>query len=479
MSSNRREDLQRKLALHEVPHPPADLLEKIKADIPQHLRAAPVPVPRFGGPLWQIAASVLLLAASGAIAVFVTTPHAEKNLSAIPARPKPAPVIQRAAPQEAANSVTVAVEPSRPAAVLRPAPSRNVPAPAEEPQTAYAIETDATAVLDHGITGGAVAADVRTEAEAPAQAESISVTAAAPMIAREEAAVAAVAPAAAPAPPPPALAPQAEHVTASRSAAQKMNAALAQSVPSTIFGMSVDRDAFDRVRSTIEAGARPAASAVDVEALVNYFAGPASRPPDHGLRLEVETSPQPTASEGNRAVLRFTVDAARLDLPAGTPVTAVARDVHVAISIDSRAVPSFHRLGGSDAISDEPALLGGASATAIYELDLARYIAPNQLVARVRLTWISTEDGRSNSTEKRILGRDLVRTWKDASQRHRLATLGAVWGESLKSNAGASEVARRAAELAAESPDDDRARQLATLSSAASRIGGASSAGSR
>ena len=61
--------------------------------------------------------------------------------------------------------------------------------------------------------------------------------------------------------------------------------------------------------------------------------------------------------------------------------------------------------------------------------------------------------------------------------RHRLATLGAVWSETLRNTPGAlreadqvTDVARRAEELANQEPRDAKARELAMLASASSRL---------
>ena len=50
--------------------------------------------------------------------------------------------------------------------------------------------------------------------------------------------------------------------------------------------------------------------------------------------------------------------------------------------------------------------------------------------------------------EQSVKVRDLRRSWLEASTRHRLATLGAVWGESLKGAPASDELAKTAEELA-------------------------------
>jgi hypothetical protein len=87
-------------------------------------------------------------------------------------------------------------------------------------------------------------------------------------------------------------------------------------------------------------------------------------------------------------------------------------------------------------------------------------------VATVRLNYVSVKDGRPQSVTRVIHGRDLPKTWGRATRRHRLAVLGALWSETLKGTAGATEVAKRAEELATENPADARARELANAATA-------------
>jgi hypothetical protein len=75
-------------------------------------------------------------------------------------------------------------------------------------------------------------------------------------------------------------------------------------------------------------------------------------------------------------------------------------------------------------------------------------------------------DGAKPQTiTKAVHGHDLAKSWQRASRRHRLASLGAVWGESLKGTNKGKDVARRAEELATQAPDDVRARELARAAS--------------
>ncbi|HJQ40205.1 MAG TPA: hypothetical protein VKB93_23930, partial [Thermoanaerobaculia bacterium] len=73
---------------------------------------------------------------------------------------------------------------------------------------------------------------------------------------------------------------------------------------------------------------------------------------------------------------------------------------------------------------------------------------------------------------RELHGSDFANPWTSASRRHRLASLGAVWGESLRDSRGGTDVAKRAEELASQAPRDERARELADVAAASSGGGG-------
>jgi hypothetical protein len=239
--------------------------------------------------------------------------------------------------------------------------------------------------------------------------------------------------------------------------------------PASVFGISVDPKAFPAVRSAIETGGRPAPGIVNVEALVNYFAG--AKAPRRDVALEVEASPAPVAAEGDRAILRFTIDTATIAVPPRGSVPPVARDARLHIDIDPLAVATFRRIGEGDATDSEAALLHNTSVTGLYELSLKPNLRESQRVATVTLRYVSVKTGRRQSVSRVIHGHDLAKTWEKASRRHRLAALGAIWSETLKGTNGGPEIIRRAEELATQNPRDSRARELANAASAS--IGGA------
>jgi hypothetical protein len=233
-----------------------------------------------------------------------------------------------------------------------------------------------------------------------------------------------------------------------------------------VFGISVDRTAFDRVKDAIERGERPAA--VNVEALVNYFAGPQKTRRE--VSLETEGSPAPVG-DGHRAILRYTIDTASAAVADGASVPPVASDAKIEVVFDEKAVGSHRLIGGAGGTPKaESALLKNTSVTALYEIELNEGLTSRQKVATVRLTYRSVADGREHTLMSTIYGRDLARPWRAATRRHRLASLGAVWGETLKGSPSGTDVARRAEELALQEPKDAKARELASLATASSRL---------
>jgi hypothetical protein len=235
-----------------------------------------------------------------------------------------------------------------------------------------------------------------------------------------------------------------------------------------VFGISTDPNAFARVKDAIERGERP--RTVNVEALINYFAGAPRRTPRE-VGLDVEASPAPLNVGLHAFVIRISVDTAHAELPPGSTTPPVATDAHIDIELDPEAVVSHHRIGGeSDLATFEPTLLKNVSATALYAVELRSNLPWRQRIATIKLHYRSVASGREQTLTRTVRASDFAHTWSETSRRHRLASLGAVWGETLKNAPGANDVARRAEELANQEPRDLRARELAALASASSRL---------
>lgn len=449
MNSKRRAHLQRKLILKAVPRPPEGLVDRIKADIPRYLEAE-TDRRRYSREVsfhLRVAASILFLVGSVVVTmVLVDAPSQEKASVAAPgpfppaARALPQPATATTAPEQARFEVAedTAVQipqialatPPPPAAMPAPAPARM--RRSEAPVMQPAAET--------GVDGGVV-----ETAEPQA------------MAAQDFAPPPAMA-----APPPPPVVVEAAAPSVAPVFVERETRAEKTSAPASgeVFGISVDPQNFHRIRAMLESGGRPPASAVDVEALVNYFAGPPAKRPNRGVRLDVEASPAAIEAEGDHAILRFSIDTP----PANGTDAVVASNARIDIVFNEQVVANAKRVGGSEPLAAAAVLRHGVSVTGLYALELRPNLHAKHLVATVRLHY--TANGRKETITRHVRGRDLEKSWQRASRRHRLASLGAVWGETLKGTVPGFDVARRAEELATQDPKDARAKELAAAASA-------------
>lgn len=478
MNAKRRAELQRRLTLNAVPRPPAGLAERIKADIPKYL-APETGAQRFTRSITfnlRIAASIVVLAMSVIVAMMMVSPSPELQLASreTKARPVIFPPARAVATSDATSTMTVARTEEVNLDIVEEAPvapqfavARVAPTAMTPPRDAFAPEGRVRARVesDMGNESAAVGGAVGESADAETQVAELAERAYAP------AAVPPAEPAAASAPPP-----SLEQTTASfsdaarldrrqeRAAARMMaatHASASEAKKDSVFGISVSPQVFHDIRATLESGLRPAASAVNVEALVNYFAGPPAKRP-RAVRLEVEASPAPIPADGEHAVLRFTVDT-----PEGSGVAA--SDARIDIVINDAAVAVAQRIGDADPLARESVIPYATSVTGLYALEMKPGLRSSQLVATVRLHYVV--NGKPDSITKLVHGHDLSKTWQRSSRRHRLASLGAVWGESLKGTAAGKDVARRAEELATQDPRDVRAKELARAANASAAGG--------
>lgn len=467
MNSNRKADIQRRLTLTAVPTPPDGLADRIKGDIPKYLAAMEAERRQFSRSLnltLRIAASIVLLVTSLVVTMRVLSPANE--VASYPKTAVAAPPQKEELKDVTETTAAVAVDELRVDISEEPRPAMQVAqtttvddlrARRDEPEPAR--ERDAERFIVDGLDA---AAGGRVGGSA-APASSVQIAEAAPR------------PALAGAPPPQVM----QNVTAvesaegsapaSRAASSKLvkeafAADLDLGPKSTVFGISVDPQAFERVKDTIESGSRVEASAINVEALVNYFAGSPKRV-RRDVDLEAEGSPAPVGTTARRGYVRFTIDTRTEEIERNATVPPIATNARVDIEFNPRAVESFHRIGVDDDVAPEATLFANTSVTGLYGVVLKEEVRPSTRIATVTLRYKSIADGRDKSRFVVVRGSDFARKWTRASQRHRLASLGAVWGESLKEggSGGASDVASKAEELATQAPHDSRARALATV----------------
>jgi hypothetical protein len=472
MNTKRRADLQRKLSHTAVPRPPAGLADRIKADIPKYLQAE-TDRGRFSRAVafnMRVAASILFLVTSLVVTVYlVDAPPREKASMATPgpfapaARSLPQPAPSASAPEEVRfdDAGDRALEVPQIAMATPPpaAPQRRVQASgaaSARPRTESGSAVESEEVVAGGVVGsvaggvvGGTAGGVVSNAEPQA------------MVAQDQAA---------PQPVAPPMVAEAAPARAERSASlglvPEARAAKTSLEPKDeVFGISIDPQSFQRIRRTLESGGRPAASAVNVEAIINYFAGPPARRPRRGVRLDVEVSPAAIEAEGDHAILRFSVDTPAAN-PAAGSAPPVAKDVRVDVVFNKDVVAKATRVGGSEAPAPEAVLLAGTSVTGLYALELHPDLHADQLVATVQLHHTSVVNGKKETITREVRAGDLAKGWQRSSRRHRLASLGAVWGETLKGSAAGFDIARRAEELVTQDPKDARAKELAAAASA-------------
>lgn len=505
MNTKRKAELQRKLSMASVPKPPADLASRIKRDIPRSIGVSRPAASSWGSASMRIAASLIVVVASAYFAVRLLSraPSTEgRDATSMAAR---------AARSIAQAKTDVAPTATEPAATAAPAESPQTPnaAPAsafapeqaaaklEKDQKemvadrAQAPKTSAAAPSANFVAEAAPArrdfdapppplppAFVATAAARPAAEAVVQRPASAPAI---QTTVVAQAPAVADDRVERALQPSAgsavggiaggvasrtghSDAESKKALRQPAIAVTPKAIAPSMFGISTDPVAMEIVRTAVQRGEDP--PVVNVEAIVNYFASAADEPPRR-MSLQVEGSPPPVMATPRTRVVRVTIDTPWSDA-ADAPVAAT--EANLTISFDNHAVASQRLIGGTASLSaSQRIVLKNASVTALYEIQLQPGLSNRQKVVTARLTYRDGSTGRDQALTAQLRVGDVDRAWLDASRRHRLATLGAIWGESLKGSLGGADVARRAEELANQEPRDRKAHELAELATASSR----------
>ena len=173
---NRRAQLQRKLALKEVPKPPADLAQRIKNDIPPHMKFnAEEERERFGNSIAMnigVAASVLVLIATGFLALRIVSRAPQRQTApqaavaarrAIDVQPEPvAPVTVSEAPTFAAPATEVVRPPKK-----HPATTDVVAAPSLVPSAAAERVAESGAQAAPAPAAAQVASEATADMAAP------------------------------------------------------------------------------------------------------------------------------------------------------------------------------------------------------------------------------------------------------------------------------------------------------------------------
>jgi hypothetical protein len=477
MNENKRKaELQRKLAMPEVPRPPADLLARIKADIPSHLQAGDSPDRALSQPaagrgdrwMWRsttamrVAASLILLVTTGLLTwrllqsdvrpAPVSSTYEEPVVPAI-TRSLTRPSSERAEAPPVAEETAVPLEQPFTMAQKAEAPAS---APDVPSASARGVEAPQRPEPAGGVTGSVASSapesfvhDAMQEISVAGndavsqEAERITVTAEAPIVGMPP-----------PAPPPPPVAPAPAPEAAASLRVGRADMAKTTVAPVAvrqasreIFGVSVDPAEFERVRRTLDRGQLP--RSVDVEAIVNHFA----RPSADEARQEIITELSKAPLEGDRAILRISIDGG-----------SSLEQAKLSVTFDASNVVETRRIGGSAPFEVPGSAPATSSVTVLYEVKLAPGLATDATVATVILGW------PTKATLQKVPAGS-VRSWTDASRRHRLASLAAVWAESLNAgSAGRPRIETLARELVKEDARDRAARELAAAVAASARL---------
>ncbi|HXG58754.1 MAG TPA: hypothetical protein VNL91_07005, partial [Thermoanaerobaculia bacterium] len=409
MTSRRKAELQRKLALTSVPKPPDDLAERIKRGIPDSLfdgRRERDRLARSVGRNLRVAASILLLVTSALVAVhLLSRDRVEVPLAAVPEK-----LPAKAASPTADAAGAPPPHQSRGDAAAAPQIAEAKPRPSsktEESVRSRDAEPDRAAIAgigrDQRDNEVAVAQDaIRTEARSIAER---TVAMAPPPAA-----------AAVPATPPAERGVEGgveggvvggvvDNPSVARDVPARQIAKVAASAESArLFGVAIDRGAFEVVKAAIERGERPSPSSVDVGALVNYFAGAPKRV-RRDVEMEVEGSATPVGSDAWEWIVRITVDTAR-----GAQPEVVATNARIDLDFDEHAVVAWERAGGERPLPmTQPLLARNASVTLLHEVRLRANLRPMQRVATVTLTWTPAGGGKEKVVGATLRVKDFKR----------------------------------------------------------------------
>ncbi|HSS50749.1 MAG TPA: von Willebrand factor type A domain-containing protein [Thermoanaerobaculia bacterium] len=519
-------DIARELAESESSEPPAGLLEKIKAEIPQEVRvgtAVPGPVSRSFVPRqgWLIAASLLVGVGAGVVGLRTFQLREGKNLrvEAHLAAPQSAAAKAPAPPPPAVPpppSLKAGEAPRRaPAARMAEEPkvAEVAPAPAPKPE---ALERRDAASLDQ-------LSDEKQRVQQPAQpvqapenlpAPSAARAASPPAPKEAEGRVEGVVGQAAGGAPPgvenqaprqkavatePLLSSQLQPLKkekdqktrkvydAARFEESGTGAFVdAATHPLSTFGLDVDTASYAAARRALEEGRLPDPASVRVEEWLSWFDYGDPAPARGDFAIRAEGAPSPFAHGPSFRLVRFNLKARQARAESGRPAVPVAQNAVVQVEFNSVVVARYRLLGyesraiPDDRFRDEAVAAGqvgaGHGVTVLYEIEL-RKGAPHweQPVATIRLHYRAPGTGTPAETFRRLGFQDFVPAWEQASPALRLATLVAELAEILEGSPWAkpatlSDVARRIREVAAQFPGNEKVAELADLAARAARI---------
>ena len=497
MSRLTERDVARRLSEREDFEPPADLLEKIKSEIPPSItvgKAIPA-ADRFRKETnlprrqrWLIAASITTVLGAGLLAFQLSRemPALEEAVSqesreeqAKPAAP-PTPILEQEA--DAVSAFPPPPPPPPPPAAMRPEVKEELESlghvgPSEPAQP---VEVPQDLDVEYGVEGGVEGGVVGGVAGG--------------VVGGIPGGIASDAPASAPAPPPP-PAPRAQRMKAEPAAEHAgFYAKSAGTNPSvdtetdrlSTFGLDVDTGSYTVTRQSLADGVLPRPESVRVEEFVNFF-DYGDAPPTRGdFALKAEGAPSPYAPGSEYRLLRFNVKAREVEDRSGTP-PAVAKNAKAQVEFDPAVVESYRLLGYEnraiadhrfrDETMDAGEVGAGHSVTALYEVKLRPGAPEDGLVATLHLRYRSPETAAILETVKKLRRSELAPTWEQASPALRLAGSVAEFAEILRKSpwaggtGGLPEVLRQAQRAAKALPKAETTTEFVDLVRRAAAIG--------
>jgi len=526
MSRLNERDIAKELAESESFEPPAGLLEKIKAEIPQEVRVGTaVPgtvsrsfVPRQRWPL-AIAASLLVGVGAGIVAMRTWESKGEQGLRvqaqahlaaprsvaakapppAAPAVPAPPPPPSSKADESlsgapAAKMAEVSRMDKAEAVVVQAAPA---PAPKPEAADRQALESlGYLSVEKQRVQQPAKSVEVPAESQpAPPATRAASPPALNEVEGRVENGAVGGAPASVENEAPrrkavardrllssssPQLKKEKDQKTRKAFAARFESAGTdsflnATAHPSSTFGVDVDTASYAMARRALEEGRLPDPASVRVEEWLSAFDYGDPAPVQGHFAIRAEGSPSPFSHGPLYRLLRFNVKG---------PLQTVAGKARV--EFNSVVVERYRLLGSENGVNpgehfgeeigDDGQPGAGRGVTVLYEIEL-RKNAPHweQPVATLYLRYQVTGSGTPKETVHRVGFQEFAPFWEQASPALRLTTLVAEMAEILKGSpwakqADLGDVARRIQEVAPRFPGDRKVAELADLAARAARL---------
>lgn len=224
----------------------------------------------------------------------------------------------------------------------------------------------------------------------------------------------------------------------------------AATFPVSTFGLGGDTASYAAARRVLAEGRLPDPASVRVEEWLNAFDYGDPVPAHGDFAIRAEGSPSPFSQGPEYRLLRFNIKARQ-----GT----LLRNAKAQVEFNSVAVAAYRLLGAG-----------------LYEIEL-RKKAPlwEQPVATLRLHYQMSGSGATAETFRRMGFLDFVPAWEQASPALRLTTLVAEMAEILKGSpwakqADLGDVARRIQEVAPRFPGDRKVAELADLAARAARL---------